>query len=71
MNDFDEHFNYSCPFNSVIAGQESIHANRQEDRRYMSLSLSLSLSLPLSLSLSHFTLFLLPGLNSAVVCQLD
>ncbi|XP_072913801.1 hemagglutinin/amebocyte aggregation factor-like [Hemitrygon akajei] len=34
VNNFDEEFTFTCPFNSIISGVESYHQNHEEDRRW-------------------------------------
>ncbi|MEE6477736.1 hypothetical protein FKM82_011609 [Ascaphus truei] len=34
VNDFDEKFNFTCPFATVISGMDSYYDNEKEDRRW-------------------------------------
>ncbi|KAM9311499.1 hemagglutinin/amebocyte aggregation factor-like [Gastrophryne carolinensis] len=34
INEFDQEFNYVCPFGSVLAGLGGYHDNKREDRRW-------------------------------------
>ncbi|XP_072123802.1 hemagglutinin/amebocyte aggregation factor-like [Mobula birostris] len=34
VNNFDEEFTFTCPFNSIISGVQSYHQNHEEDRRW-------------------------------------
>ncbi|MEE6477739.1 hypothetical protein FKM82_011612 [Ascaphus truei] len=34
INNFDEAFDFTCPFGSVLSGMDSYHDNKKEDRRW-------------------------------------
>ncbi|KAM4677931.1 hemagglutinin/amebocyte aggregation factor-like isoform 1-T1 [Discoglossus pictus] len=40
VNDFDQPFDFVCPFGSVLSGMDSFHDNKREDRRWRFLCCS-------------------------------